>query len=175
MRTARSIGVAATALATLGFVAVGPATPAAASVTEVDWRNATFDVPAIGACPADRVHFTDGSADTGAGVYRFTPGQPVRYADVTGEGVTDALAVLDCGPPGSEYTSALVGLTTRADGTTIRTLGPVVVAPDWTTTIGDVTTWYGDVAVLLTGSDGDRQTRYYRWASSAQAFVRIDG
>lgn len=148
---------------------------AAAGVRDVDWRDATLPLPEVGPCSARTVDFTDGAARTDDAVYRFTPNREIIFADVTGEGVEDALVFMDCGPPASEYSTALIAMTTDDTGAP-RSLGAVVDTGSWTLRPTDATVWYGDVAVAITDIETDRvATRYYRWAASAQAFVRIDG
>lgn len=167
--------VLALAGATTAVAAPQPVARAAADVRDVDWRNATLPLPRIGSCPAQTVDFTDGAARTDDAVYRFPPDREIIYADVTGEGVEDALVFMDCGPPASEYSTSLIAMTTD-DAGAVRALGTVVDTGVWTLQPTDATVWYGDIAVAITDIEtGDVSTRYYRWAASAQAFVRVDG
>lgn len=143
-------------------------------VRDIDWHNAGFTVPAMGSCPAQEVLFSGGAGEAGNSVYRFTPDREIGYADVTGEGVEDALIMMDCGPRNSEYTSALIAMTTGEDGS-VQPLGTVVNPDTWTHVPTDFTVWYGDIAAAITDIEsGQRWTEYYRWAASARAFVRID-
>ncbi|MGP4017933.1 hypothetical protein [Saccharopolyspora sp. 5N708] len=161
-----------------GLVAGGgsAAAQSASGVRDVDWRNAQFTVPLVGACPEQAVSFTGGAAQAGNSVYRFTPGREIGYADVTGEGVEDALILMECGPRDSEYSRALIAMTTSQDGIGIRPLGTVVSPPVWTQVPTEFTVWHGDISVLVEDFDtGQTWTEHYRWAQSAQAFVRIDG
>ncbi|MCI2422864.1 hypothetical protein MOQ72_36110 [Saccharopolyspora sp. K220] len=161
-----------------GLVAAGGSASAQSGtgVRDVDWRNAQFTVPPVGPCPEQAVSFTDGAALVGNSVYRFTPDREVGYADVTGEGVEDALILVECGPRDSEYSRALIAMTTSPDGAAIRPLGTVVSPPVWTQVPTEFTVWHGDIALFIEDFDtGQHWTEYYRWAQSAQAFVRIDG
>ncbi|GAA0534411.1 hypothetical protein GCM10011581_08070 [Saccharopolyspora subtropica] len=144
-------------------------------VRDVDWRNAQYTVPPVGPCPEQFVPFTDGAAEVGNWVYRLAPDLPVGYADVTGEGVEDALLFVECGPRNSEYSRALVGVTTGSDAR-IQPLGTVVSPPVWTQVPNQVTVHDGDIAVRIEDFDtGATWTEHYRWAQSARAFVRVDG
>lgn len=154
--------------------AAAPVRVADPGVRNVDWRNATLPLPPVGPCPRQTVEFTDGAARTADSVYRFTPDREIVYADVTGDGVEDALIFMDCGPPASEYSTSLIAMTTGADSA-VRALGTVVDTGVWTHQPTDATVWYGDIAVAITDLEtGDVRTQYYRWAASARAFVRID-
>ncbi len=178
------VTVAAAFAAVVGLGAATPVTAASepvsartavAGVRDIDWRDATLPLPRVGSCSARTVDFTDGAARTEDAVYRLTPHREVVYADVTGEGVEDALVFVDCGPPASEYSTALVAMTTDAQGDP-RTLGAVVNTRTWTVQPTDAVVWYGDIAVAITDLETDQvSTRYYRYAASAEAFVRIDG
>ncbi|TDC90104.1 hypothetical protein E1161_19615 [Saccharopolyspora aridisoli] len=149
---------------------------ATADVQQVDWHNAEFEVPQVGSCPRQVVSFTDGAGEAGDRVYRFTPDKPIGYADVTGEGLEDALMLIECGPRDSEYSRALIGMTTDPGGTVPRTLGTVVSPPVWTQVPEEFQVFHHDIAVWINDFDtGQGHTEHYRWASSAQAFVRIDG
>ncbi|GAB3685723.1 hypothetical protein [Saccharopolyspora tripterygii] len=149
---------------------------AAADVQQVDWRNAEFDVPPVGSCPQQRVSFNDGAGEAGDRVYRFAPDKPIGYADVTGEGVEDALILVECGPRDAEYSRALIGMTTDPGGTEPHPLGTVVSPPVWTQVPEEFQVFHQDIAVWINDFDtGQGHTEHYRWASSAQAFVRIDG
>ena len=149
---------------------------ATADLQRIDWHNAEFEVSQVGSCPRQVVSFTDGAAEVGDRVYRFTPGKPVGHADVTGEGVEDVLILIECGPRDSEYSRALIGMTTDAGGTAPRTLGTVVSPPVWTQVPEEFQVFHHDIAVWINDFEtGQGHTEHYRWASSAQAFVRIDG
>ncbi|WP_433869802.1 hypothetical protein [Saccharopolyspora sp. CA-218241] len=146
---------------------------AAGDVRDVEWRDSRYAVPPVGGCPAQEVPFADGAAVVGDSVYRFTPRERVRYADVTGEGVEDALLFLDCGPRNSEYSTALVGMTTAPDGSPTP-LGTVVNPEVWTTVPTGVVVRDGLISVGLESWDTGRTwTEHYRWAASAAAFVRV--
>lgn len=163
-------------LLAVGTLGAGMATAQAqdaAGVRDVDWRNASVDVPKIGACPWQHVDFHDGAAETADHVYRFAPGRDIVYADVTGEGVEDALMVVSCGPRDSEFSTGLIAMTADPDA---RPLGTVFDPPNWLQVPSDFMVWYRDIAVAVQdGDSGQTHTEYYRWASSAKAFVRIDG
>jgi len=164
----------AAALAAAGML-VGPWI-AAADAPEVDWRNAEFTVPAVGPCPRQVVDFNEGTGETGDFVYRFTPDREIGYADVTGEGTTDALMLVECGPRNSEYSRALIGMTTDPGGTAPETLGTVVSPPVWTQVPDEFSVFHGDISVwVLDYETGLGHTEHYRWAASAKAFVRSDG
>ena len=163
--------VSACALATTG----GVASAQQGGVRDVDWHNAEFTVPPVGSCPWQPVRFAAGHAETADSAYRFAPGREIVFADVTGEGVEDALVVMQCGPHDSEYSTALIGMTTDAAGAPVP-LGTVSNPGVWTRTPADFTVWHGDIAVWVTDWDTEQsRTEYYRWASSAKAFVRVDG
>lgn len=143
-------------------------------VREIDWRNATFEVPPVGPCGQQVVTFTDGQARTPDSVYRFTPDREIVFADVTGEGVEDALMLVECGPPNSEYSRALVAVTADPD---VRPLGTVVSPSVWTQ-VPDAFAVAPDHLIDVTILDYETDQTHpekYRWASSAQAFVRVDG
>ncbi|MBA8823691.1 hypothetical protein FHX42_001020 [Saccharopolyspora lacisalsi] len=166
------IGGGATAAASPAPTA-DPAQSAAPGVRDVDWHDATLPLPPVGSCPRNTVDFTDGEGRVDDSIYRFTPDREIHYADVTGEGVTDALIFMDCGPPASEYSTSLIGMTTRADGT-VRALGTVVSTGVWTHQPTDVAVHGGLMAVTITDIETDRTwIQYYRWAASARAFVRV--
>ena len=149
---------------------------ASADAPDVDWRNAEFAVPAVGACPQQVVDFNDGAGQAGDFVYRFTPDRGIEYADVTGEGTTDALMLVECGPRDSEYSRALIGMTTDPGGTTPETLGTVVSPPVWTQVPDEFIVFHGDIAVWIHDYEtGQGHTEHYRWAASAKACVRVDG
>ncbi|WP_246470853.1 hypothetical protein [Saccharopolyspora phatthalungensis] len=172
MRAVSAVVLAAGLLAG-GGAASGQAAP---GVRDVDWRNAEFTVPPVGPCPEQSVRFADGAAEAGDSVYRFTPEREIGYADVTGEGVEDALILMDCGPRNSEYSRALIAMTTGPDGVAVRPLGTVVSPPVWTQVPNRFTISQGDIAVGLEDFDtGQNWTEHYRWAQSARAFVRVDG
>ncbi|QGK71074.1 hypothetical protein GIY23_17480 [Allosaccharopolyspora coralli] len=158
----------------LVLLASAPAVGSAQGVREVDWRNETFEVPAVGPCAQQSVTFADGQASTRDAVYRFTPDREIVFADVTGEGVEDALMLVECGPPNSEYSRALVAMTADPD---VRPLGTVVSPPVWTQ-VPDAFTIAPDhlIEVTILDYETDRtHPEQYRWASSARAFVRVDG
>ncbi|WP_246025458.1 hypothetical protein [Saccharopolyspora antimicrobica] len=137
----------------------------------MDWRNAEFTVPAVGPCPQQSVAFAGGAAEVGNWVYRFTPEREVGFADVTGEGVEDALILVECGPRDSEYSRALVAMTEGP-----QPLGTVVSPPVWTQVPDGFTVHDGEIAVRIEDFDtGGSWTERYRWAQSARAFVRVDG
>ncbi|QUH04557.1 hypothetical protein HUO13_30635 [Saccharopolyspora erythraea] len=170
-------GALAASLLAAGVVA-GSATAQASpsGVRDVDWHNLEFTVPPVGSCPWQSVRFTDGAGEAGDRVYRYQPGKDVVFADVTGEGVEDALILMQCGPRDSEYSTALIAMTTSADGAAVLALGTVSNPGVWTQQPSDFTVWYGDIAVAVTDFDTEQVwTEYYRWASSAKAFVRVDG
>ncbi|GAB3276120.1 hypothetical protein GCM10027563_03160 [Parasphingorhabdus pacifica] len=145
-------------------------------VRDVDWHGASFTVPAMSGCPRNHVEFSEGAGTAGDSVYRFTPNREITYADVTGDGVEDALILMDCGPRNSEYSTALIAMTTDQDGDSVRPLGTVASPAVWTQVPSDHMVWYGDIAVAITDWESERTwTEYYRWAPSAQAFVRVDG
>ncbi|SFS36768.1 hypothetical protein SAMN05660874_00571 [Saccharopolyspora flava] len=170
----KRVVASAGALAAAGMIAGGGM--AAADVQEVDWHNAAFEVPQVGPCPRQVVSFTNGAGEAGDWIYRFAPEKPIGYADVTGEGVDDALMYVECGPRGAEYSRALIGMTTDPGGTEPHALGTVVSPPVWTQVPEEHQVFHGDIAVWINDLDtGQGHTEHYRWASSAQAFVRIDG
>ena len=143
---------------------------------DVDWHNASFTVPAVAGCPTSHVDFSGGAGTTEDSVYRFTPDREITYADVTGDGVEDALILMDCGPRNSEYSTALIAMSTGPDGASVRPLGTVASPKVWTQVPTDHTVWHGGIAVAVTDRETGRTwTEYYRWAPSAEAFVRIDG
>lgn len=165
--TALVVGGGATA-------AAAPVQAAAPGVRDVQWRNTTLPLPPVGSCPRQSVEFTDGAGRTGDSIYRFTPNREIHYVDVTGEGVEDALIFMDCGPPASEYSTSLIAMTTRADGT-VRALGTVVNTGVWEHQPTGVSVRDGLIAVTITDiRTGEVWTQHYRWAASAQAFVRVD-
>ncbi|GAA2779430.1 hypothetical protein [Saccharopolyspora taberi] len=156
-----------------GAVSAGEAGKAekAGGVRDVDWHNSEFSVPPVGSCPWQQVRFAAGAGETAEHVYRFAPDRDIVFADVTGEGVEDALIVMQCGPRDAEYSTALIAMTADA-----APLGTVSNPGVWTRQPADFTVWYGDIAVRVTDFDtGEGWTEYYRWASSAKAFVRVDG
>ncbi|MER7010145.1 hypothetical protein ABT324_01780 [Saccharopolyspora sp. NPDC000359] len=159
-------------LVTAGLVLAGGSATAepAEGVRDVDWRDTEFVVPPVGPCPQQSVPFSDGAAVVSGWVYRFTPERQVEYADVTGEGVEDALILVECGPQNSEYSRALVAMTEGP-----RPLGTVVSPPVWTQLPTDLTVRAGEISVRIEDFDtGGAWTERYRWAQSAQAFVRIN-
>ncbi|MDA3643448.1 hypothetical protein LZ318_09295 [Saccharopolyspora indica] len=156
-----------------GLVLAGGSATAdpASDVREVDWPNAEFVVPAVGPCPQQVVDFTGGAAEAGGWVYRLTPERQVEFADVTGEGVVDALILVECGPPNSEYSRALVAMTEGP-----QPLGTVVSPSVWTQVPDGFTVHDGEISVRIEDFDtGGSWTERYRWAQSARAFVRVDG
>ncbi|GAA4619522.1 hypothetical protein [Saccharopolyspora hordei] len=167
MRVLSAVWAAVAAVVVAGSPAVAQAPE---GVRDVDWRNAEFTVPRVGPCPQQPVPFTDGAAEVGDWVYRFTPEREVEYADVTGEGVEDALLLVECGPRNAEYSRALVAVTEGP-----RPLGTVVSPPTWRQVPQSCTVQDGVIAVEVEDFDtGGTWTERYRWAQSAQAFVRID-
>lgn len=180
IRQVLTVAVSGVATACLLGAATAAATPGVSTaepsdVRDVDWRNETLPLPEVGFCPAQTVDFTNGAARTPGSVYRFAPNEDIVYADVTGEGVEDALIFMQCGPPASEYSTAVIAMTTDAAGN-VRPLGTVSNPGTWTSRPSDVMVFYGDIGVAVTDTEtGAISTRYYRWAASAQAFVRIDG
>lgn len=172
VRTACGVAFAACLMTLTGASAT--AAPHPQGVRDVDWHNATFEVPAVGPCPQQVVDFTNGAARLPEHVYRFTPEREILFTDVTGEGVEDALMLVECGPPNSEYSRALVAMTADPD---VRPLGTVVSPPVWTQ-VPDAFAVTPDLAVDVTILDYETNQTHpekYRWASSAKAFVRVDG
>lgn len=153
-----------------------PRLGAAPGVREVDWRNASFTVPQISGCPRQQVDFRQGAGTAGNSVYRFTPERRIEYADVTGEGVEDALILMDCGPRNSEYSTALIAMTTGPGGDSALPLGTVASPGVWTQVPTGFTVRDGVIAVAIEDWEAQRTwTEHYRWAASARAFVRVDG
>ncbi|MBE9374414.1 hypothetical protein IQ251_08115 [Saccharopolyspora sp. HNM0983] len=170
----RAAGAVLLVLAPAAVAAPATAQPAA-DVRGIDWHDAEFEVPRVGPCPQQHVRFSGGAARTDGWVYRFTPERGIDYADVTGDGTEDVLALVDCGPPRSEYSTALVALTRSPDGSVVP-LGTVVSPGTWRQVPVDFTTWHGDVAVTLTDQDtGARWNEYHRWVPDLGGFARIDG
>lgn len=155
-----------------GQVAADTGSPG--DVRDVDWYNTTVPVSQLGACPPQDVTFQDGFGTAGDYVYRITPGSVITYADVGGDRSMDALYRVNCGPRNSEYTTGLIAMTTDSAGAP-QALGTVVDPESWTQTPADFTVWHGDVAVTMTDTRTHEDwTEYYRWAASAEAFVRVD-
>jgi hypothetical protein len=172
MRTAWAVAFAVVLLAGGGAASA----QSVQGARDADWRNAQYVVPPVGPCPEQVVRFADGAAVVGNWVYRFAPEREVGHAEVTGEGVEDALILMECGPRDSEYSRALIAMTTGPDGIAVRPLGTVVSPPVWTQVPSEFTASQGDIAVLIEDFDtAESWTEHYRWAQSAQAFVRVDG
>lgn len=167
----------ATGAALLALAPAAVAAPVAAQPTEgvrdIDWHDAEYEVPPVGPCPQQQVRFHDGAGTAHSWIYRLAPEEGIDYADVTGDGVEDALILMDCGPPNSEYSRSLVALTTSGDGTAVP-LGTVVSPESWRQVPVDFTAWHGDVAVSLVDQDTDqRWNEYLRWNPAEHAFARI--
>lgn len=160
----------------LGATTATTGTAAAQPTAGTDWANGTYEVPAIDTCPTQTVTFVDGYAYTAAHVYRIAEGLPVVEGDVSGDGVTDSLIAMQCGPINSEFSTALIAMTTDLGNGTASPLGTVADPGTWTTKPTDYAVWHGDITVRLNDFDTEQSwNEYYRWAPSAQAFVRIDG
>ncbi len=132
--------------------------PDARAATTVDWLNIDLAVPANSTgCAAGIVRFRAGVASVGGTRYRlghWIAGRqvdaPARYADVTGDGVVDAVLALDCATvPG--WAANPPALLLVVDHAGARSLPPVVSVPargfdaNGAATLGDVTAGYRTV------------------------------
>lgn len=151
-----------------------PTGPRAGS--RLNLSNATIELPPAGGCPGGVLDFSGGQATDPGGCGWQIGTWLVSYANLDGipgqEIVTRFVAGATSGvvalrPPGQ-----------NAPMRTVRTMGYVMTADsdalslDW---IG--VSPYGLVTVGLSDSSAGgtvQQTREYRWAPSAQAFVRVD-
>jgi hypothetical protein len=96
--------------ATTGATALAGTAPPSV-ITDVDWPNATIDVPANqSGCAAGTAHFLAGAAEVGGTHYLLgngmAPVQSVAYGDVNADGRQEALLIMSCttvahrNPPG---------------------------------------------------------------------------
>lgn len=171
----RAAGAVLLALVPATVAAPADARPPSGGARGIDWYEAEFDVPPVGPCPQQHVRFHDGAGAANGWIYRIAPERGIDYADVTGDGTEDALVLMDCGPPNSEYSRALVALTGSGDGSA-SALGAVVSPSSWRQVPVDFTAWHGDVVVTLLDQDtGERWNEYRRWSTTEHAFARVGG
>ncbi|WP_418153151.1 hypothetical protein [Actinoalloteichus caeruleus] len=171
-RWAAALSLAVTA-AVAGPTLAAQAAEPAGGVRDIAWRDAVVPLPAIGACPAAPVSFTGGTAETPGHVYRFAPGHEVAFADVTADGVEDALLMIDCGPRNSEYSGSLVAVTVDEEGRP-SLLGTVADGPHWMLRPTDFAVEDGDVVVTMT--DWSTETTWvdrYRWSARLGHFELV--
>lgn len=168
----RATGAALLALAPAAVAAPVAAQPIG-GVRDIDWREAGFEVPPVGPCPQQHVRFHDGSGTADGWAYRVAPEDGLGHADVNGDGVEDALLLVDCGPPNSEYSRSLVALTSSGDGAAAP-LGTVVAPGNWQQVPVDFTARDGDVLVALVDREtGRRWEELHRWNPVEHAFARV--
>ncbi|ASR34427.1 hypothetical protein BAY61_04840 [Prauserella marina] len=154
------------------------AAPQEGGVRDVDWHAATFEVPEIGPCPQQVVEFADGEAHLPDHLYRFTPERDIVFADVTGDGTEDALMLVECGVPNSEYTRALIGMTADPE---VRLLGAVESPPTWTRVPDDIGVEpHEDLGQIVTANITDFETdrtyeKRYTWSDYYNAFLSLNG
>lgn len=154
------------------------AAPQEDGVRNVDWHNTAFEVPEIGPCPQQVVEFTGGEAHLPDQLYRFTPDRDIVFADVTEDGTEDALMLVECGAPNSEYTRALIGMTADPD---VRLLGAVESPPRWTQVPDDVSVEpHNELGLIVRASitDFEQDRTYdkrYTWSDYYNSFLSIDG
>jgi hypothetical protein len=102
-----------------------PATTIDDPIADVDWANATIDVPANRDCPSGRLRFTDGDS---AGAPKITlavpPDWPIAYGDLNGdsrpEAILEGLCLLSSEDSGDGQGQLLV--ITRGTGGTLAAL-----------------------------------------------------
>ncbi|AOS65883.1 hypothetical protein TL08_25535 [Actinoalloteichus hymeniacidonis] len=141
------------------------------TVRDIDWRNSEFPVSEVGGCPPAIVSFEDGQGVSGDWIYRFAPEREIVFADV-GLGREAALLVLQCGPPNSEFSTAVVAMDVDEAGT-ITALGTVGNKDSWEIYPADIAVFYGDVAIRFQDFGTDEFfNEYYRY-SPGEGFVQL--
>jgi hypothetical protein len=148
------------------------------AIRSIDWANYTYDLPKLSGCPAQTVKISNGvgGADPSSGKPNWKVSSKgwsgSTYADLNGDGITDALLRIDCtaGYPASYNVVAAFG--TASGGVTFHQV--TYVAPDGQETLGTVTVAGSTVSVpsLRSASVGGDSTTRYRWNGST--FHRTD-
>lgn len=148
---------------------------------DVDWRNARVPLPATDHCPGGTVKFINGDARAAGYVYRIlADGQTPVFGDTNGDGRSDALLPVMCGPDNSEFSDNLVSVGVSPNGNRLQAVGTVVSASDFTEQILGYSI-ADELITVQTEADADsdpttppvNDVRYFRWAASAKAFVEV--
>jgi hypothetical protein len=149
----------------------GPASPspspspsaAPVSLRATDWANAPVTIAASGSCRGATVTFSKGSAASGDTVYRILGGNTApAYGDLDGDGIEDAIVLVNCQPGSMAPVTALVAV-----GGTGRALGTVAMPSDLMFSAYSVSGEKIHAAVTEDGGDGRTQQRTYSWNGSS--------
>ncbi|WP_163506601.1 serine/threonine-protein kinase [Fodinicola acaciae] len=170
------VALAATAVVLLGAAAIAflvrPDRPAAESrVRSVDWKNHTYDLPALPGCPAvTGLTAVGGLAKRGADTWVVDQGGKWNgplYADLDGNRTTDALIRVDCQTERPDSYNIIAELA-AADGR-LRAYQVAQAAADGTEEISSVSVAGGTVRVDVSDSGGNLRSRRYRWNGTSFA------
>ncbi|MCW2503374.1 MAG: hypothetical protein JWO79_1658 [Actinomycetia bacterium] len=133
------------------------------SLRATDWANAPVTIAASGSCRGATVTFSKGSAASGDTVYRILGGNTApAYGDLDGDGIEDAIVLVNCQPGSMAPVTALVAV-----GGTGRALGAVAMPSDLMFSAYSVSGEKIHAAVTEDGGDGRTQQRTYGWNGSS--------
>lgn len=141
----------------------------------VNLASATIDLPGVAGCSGGVLAFTAGHAKDLGGCAWQIGGWPARHANLDGVAGDEIVTRFTAG--GTSGVVALRPPVADAQPRVVRTMGYVMTVDPAGPPIAWVSVAPGGLITVALSGGGDgaaQQSRSYRWAPSAQAFVLVD-